>query len=106
MVTDYQAGTGDQLSILGPDRSIGFAQFHRENPHVYRQLVKLCRQAKRSGRDRWSINGVFEVLRWSTMITTGDDFKLNNDYRADYARLVMAQEPELNGFFETRSRRV
>ena len=96
----------EQLSILGPDRSIGFARFHRENPHVYRLLVKLCRQAQRSGRDRWSINGVFEVLRWSMMTTTGDDFKLNNDYRADYARLVMAQEPELQGFFETRSRRV
>lgn len=32
----------------------------------------------------------------------GDEYKLNNDYRAFYARLLMANEPELAGFFETR----
>ena len=29
-------------------------------------------------------------------------FKLNNNFTAHYARLLMAQEPDLEGFFETR----
>jgi hypothetical protein len=34
--------------------------------------------------------------------TRGDEFKLNNDYRAPYARLIMRREPDLDGLFETR----
>lgn len=79
-----------------------FERFHQENPHVYDEVVTLCRQAKRAGRNRWSINGVFEVLRWSWMETQADDFKLNNVYRARYARLVMEIEPDLKDFFTTR----
>ena len=34
--------------------------------------------------------------------TTGDDFKINNDFTAHYARLLMREHPALEGFFETR----
>jgi hypothetical protein len=38
------------------------------------------------------------------MTTAGDDeFKVNNDYAAYYARLIMWQEPDLGGFFQLRS---
>ncbi len=33
------------------------------------------------------------------------EFRLNNDYRALYARQLMDNEPELDGFFETRTLR-
>jgi hypothetical protein len=35
-------------------------------------------------------------------ISTTGDFKLNNNYRAHYARLIMHQEPDLDGIFELR----
>lgn len=81
-----------------------FERFHEENPHVYDEIVRLARVARSRGRDRWSINGIFEVLRWSRMVTGGDDFKLSNDYRALYAREVMRREPDLDGFFSLRTR--
>jgi uncharacterized Zn finger protein (UPF0148 family) len=81
-----------------------FQIFHEENPHVYDEIVRLARVAKTRGHTRWGIKGIFEVLRWSQMITNGDnEFKLNNNYTSAYARLVMENEPDLEDFFETRS---
>jgi len=82
---------------------IAFWEFHNENPHVYSSLVKLARQIKNRGFRSYSINSLFEVLRWhSALETMGSLFKLNNNYRSYYARLIMEKEPELEGFFSTR----
>lgn len=82
-----------------------FQRFHEDNPQVFREIVRLCRQAKARGFDQWSINGVFEVLRWNAAILTDEEKpKLNNNYRAFYARLVMRECPDLRGFFQLRER--
>lgn len=80
-----------------------FWRFHMNNPHVYEGLVALARQAKSMGIDHYGIAALYEVLRWNRAIqTSGDAFKLNNDFRAHYARLIMEVEPDLADFFETR----
>jgi len=80
-----------------------FSQFHRENPHVYAALLDIVTRARQQGYQRWSMKGVFEVLRWEWSISTTDpDFKLNNIYTSRYARLLMQKHPELEDFFETR----
>lgn len=83
-----------------------FQVFHRENPHVYSGIVRLCRQMKRSGMSQWSTKAAFEVLRYQWQLHTRDTsgFKLSNDYTAPYARLIMDQEPDLRGFFVTKFR--
>lgn len=82
-----------------------FRRFHAEHPEVYEELVSLSRIAKMAGRQA-GIKMVFEVLRWNRMIAglpdPGEDYKLNNNYHSRYARLIMRQEPDLKGFFETR----
>lgn len=81
-----------------------FAEFHASNPHVYGHLRTLALGLRRRGHESGGIAQLFEVLRWQqAMQTVGDDFKLNNDYRAFYARMLMSEEPELAGFFEIRS---
>lgn len=80
-----------------------FAAFHAANPHVYAELVALAREARGRGVARLGIGMLFEVLRWRVALRTGgDEFKLNNNYRSYYARLVMLREPDLDGVFETR----
>jgi hypothetical protein len=82
-----------------------FEAFHAENPHVYEMLRRLSLDAARLGR-RIGIGMLFEVLRWQSAMTTTDEaseFKLNNNYRAFYARLLMEREPELQEYFETRT---
>lgn len=83
-----------------------FEAFHRANPHVYQALRKLAVGMVRRGQRRIGIKMLFEVLRWSYAMTTADDaadFKLNNNYAPFYARLLMDNEPELAGAFETRT---
>ena len=97
----------DQRDLFGPTAETihdRFLSFHEANPDVYREIVQLARQAKRSGRDRWGIKGAFEVLRWSRLQTTGEQFRLNNNFTSMYARMVMQNEADLGEFFETRDR--
>lgn len=83
-----------------------FEEFHRENPHVYRELVYLARYWKSRGFKKLGIGMLFEVLRWRRAFQTGEsEYKLPNDFRSRYARLIMQQEPDLEGIFETRSLR-
>jgi hypothetical protein len=83
-----------------------FALFHEANPHVYDRLVRLARGWKRRRPGQHvGMKMLFEVLRWQVAMETSDpssDFKLNNNYTALYARLIMDREPDLDGLFETR----
>ena len=84
---------------------IRFLQFHLSNPHVYQKLKELSLFARAKGVKRIGIALLFERLRWYSMFeTSGDMFKLNNDYRALYARMLMKNEQELDDFFELRER--
>lgn len=81
-----------------------FREFHADNPDVYRTLVRLARRALRGGRRRIGIGNLWEVMRWELTLQLDDasEFKLNNNFRSRYARLVMQHEPDLRGVFETR----
>lgn len=51
---------------------------------------------------------VWERARWEFVMGTDDqssDFKLNNNYHSRYARLIMEQEDDLDGFFDLRELR-
>lgn len=77
--------------------------FHRRNPHVLREIAKVCLRIRRAGRAHWSVNAAFEVVRYNAEITTDHrTYRLNNNHRAFYARWLMRDVPELEGFFETR----
>jgi hypothetical protein len=83
--------------------SRGFADYHAANPHVYAAMRRFALEAKHAGRKHLGIGAVTERVRWETMVEgRGDSFKVNNNWRAFYARLLMEQEPELRGFFEVR----
>jgi len=79
-------------------------EFHDANPHVYEWLRDAALKLKARGRERYGIGALVEAFRFHAAMTTdGDDFKLNNNFRAFYARKIMAECPDLAGFFETRA---
>ena len=82
-----------------------FEEFHKANPHVYQELVALCREAVSNGKDKLGVRMVWEVARWNLIVKTqqNSDFKLNDHYHSRYARLIMDQEQDLRGIFELRS---
>lgn len=87
------------------DLQAAFERFHRDNPHVYETLKVLALRAARKGQ-RVGMKAVYEMARWYyTVETDGEPYKLNNSFTAFYSRLLMEQEPELAGFFETRQQR-
>lgn len=80
-----------------------FERFHQANPHVYRELVRLARRWRDAGHRKCGIKLLFEVLRWELGLrTTEEEPRLNNNWTSRYARLIEAQEPDLEGFFELR----
>jgi hypothetical protein len=80
--------------------------FHLENPQVYVELRSLALGLVDAGHSFYSIKGLFEVLRFKHAIkTTGKPYKINNNLTPFYARLLMANEPRLVGFFKIRSRK-
>lgn len=82
-----------------------FEQFHRHNPDVYRFFVTEAREYKRRGYPVIGIGHLTEILRWKRRMTTYDpvsEFKMSNSYRSRYSRLIMQQEPDLDGFITTR----
>lgn len=78
--------------------------FHAANPQVYAALVREARVLLARGHKRLGVGMLWEVLRWQRMLHTTDPagWKLNNNHRSRYARLMMEQEPDLRGVFETR----
>jgi len=82
-----------------------FFEFHNENPGVYKELVRLARQAKKAGARRIGVRMLWEVMRWNLTVATYDpnsDFKLNNNYHSRYVRLIVQRNPDLSGMFELR----
>lgn len=111
MMHTAQLSLFDTRPIAEPDyddcRTIAerFEAFHARNPHVYQTLRDMALEMRRRGHRQYGIKALFEVLRFNyAMRTEGDTFKLNNNYTALYARLLMDNEPELDGFFELRRR--
>lgn len=77
--------------------------FKGDNPHVLPEIRCTAVQLLDAGR-RCSINRVFEEMR-ERVHTIGDEYRLNNSFRAPAARDAMATYPELADVFETRQAR-
>lgn len=98
-----------------PDDSIQreFLLFHSANPHVYKFLVHYAHEAQRQLKQRgienpqYSIAAVVERVRWHVNFEVKGykDFKVDNDFRARYSRLIQRTVPKLRGFFNIRKLR-
>jgi len=80
-----------------------FREFHNKNPRVWELLQKFTFQIIDRGFKNYSVNAVFERIRWHADVETSDpEFKLSNNHRAYYSRMFMDKYPEYEGFFRTK----
>jgi len=82
-----------------------FLEYHSDNPQIYDSIVRYARQLKAAGRTTFGIGAIVERIRWDYAISTKPDekgFKISNDYRSRYSRLVMINCADLRGFFKTK----
>jgi hypothetical protein len=81
--------------------------FNRKHPDVWRLFCGFTFDMINRGFMNYSVNAIFERIRWE--IDAGGDgvtsFKLNNNYRAFYARAFMRKYPQHDGFFRTREQK-
>lgn len=83
-----------------------FVVFHRENPHIYSTLRTLALQARDAGARKLGMKQLWEVCRWQLKLDTSRlKPRMNNDFTAYYSRLLMANEPSLDGVFVIRALR-
>lgn len=91
------------LRVADPKLLREFKEFHLDNPHVILELEALISDRFARGQYKTGIGAAFEVLRWQKELTTsGDQFKLNNDLRSFYARLLLRRNPKWEGRIEVR----
>ena len=78
--------------------------FHKAHPAVWTLFDRFTRDRISRGFEHYSVNAIFERIRWESdqAVTGENEFKLNNNYRAFYARAWMKVNPEPKGFFRTR----
>ena len=92
----------EPVKVKGP-LSVKFEAFHRANPHVLDAIIRTAHELRNRGVERAGMKLIFERLRWLyTIQTKGDDYRLNNNWTAYYARLVPLVEPSLVGMFSVR----
>ena len=78
-----------------------FRAYNNTNPQLYNLMEKFALEAHRANRKRFSIWMIANRVRWYTQIeTTGQEFKVSNDYLALYARLIVVRNPQLDGLFQ------
>ena len=84
----------------------GFAQFHKENPHVFEQFEKQALRAIEKGRKKLSAKLIINWIRWNEFLKTSDlNFKINDAYQSYYARYFTKVHPEHEDVFEFRKLR-
>lgn len=85
-----------------------FAAFDAAHPEVWKLYVRFAFELKRAGRDRGSSEQIIQRIRWETNVNPSrdDDWKINDHYRKRYARKMVAEFPEFEGFFEFRESRL
>ena len=80
-----------------------FEQFNLQNPQVWELFEKYAMMIIQRGFSHYGAAAVFERIRWHVQIETiGQEFKLNNNFCAHYARKFDDKYPDYAGFFRCR----
>jgi hypothetical protein len=93
------------LPLFPSDKTIDerFAEFHAANPQVFELFAKFARELREAGLEKGSAELIVQRIRWhAAVVTRGDSFKINDHYRARYARPLVETCPEFAGWFEFR----
>jgi hypothetical protein len=93
----------DQALPFVPSIDQRAAAFDAANPQVFDKLHAIALELNARGVKHAGIGALWERLRWLSWFETGGDrYRLNNSFRAWYARELMKRDPSLEGMFTIR----
>lgn len=91
-----------EIYVMAKNLKRAMWEFHNQNPQVWELFVRFTDEVIRSGKRSYSVNAIFERIRWHTDIETSGSFKICNNHRAYYARYFHHTYPQHDGFFKTK----
>jgi hypothetical protein len=79
-------------------------RYDEAHPELFALVCRFALEAVRAGRRRIGIAAVWERIRWHFDVERdpSSSYRLNNSFRAYYARRFAAAHPEHAELFETR----
>ena len=84
-------------------RRAEFDQWHKENPSIWKHFERFAMEAVYKKRTKISHWLIINRIRWEVyIVTTGEDFKISNDYIAFYARLWREKYPMHKDLFNVK----
>jgi len=81
-----------------------FEAFDAANPDVWREFREMALRLIKTGWKHYGAKSIIEAIRFHRDILKGEgeQWKINNNFTAYYARKFMDIYLEYEGFFETR----
>jgi hypothetical protein len=80
-----------------------FAEWLLANGHIWSAFAARADAVWNRGRRHYSARTIIEVLRFESMLAeVGGEWKINNNYAPDLARLYRQTYPDRAALFETR----
>ena len=81
-----------------------FIDFHLDNPKVWELYLQFASDMVHHGHKKLSSEMLINRVRWETMVNTTDkQFKINNNHKPYYARLLLSTKRFRNTkFLEVR----
>jgi hypothetical protein len=79
-----------------------FEQYQERNPRIYKEFKHYVFELIKAGEKKIGSKSIFERIRWESKIKKIGEFKINNNYTADYARKFEQDYPHFAGIFEKR----
>lgn len=97
----------DWLAYPGSRIEHEFKAYHTANPHVYAALEQAALRWQATEPKRIGIARLYENARYAQLAVDRErwEYKLNNNFRALYARLLIHRHPRLEGVIEIRVRK-
>lgn len=81
----------------------GFWDYHRDNPEIYERFKATMYELLNIGHRRLSADGVLHFVRISAMKRgLHEQYKINNNYSAGYARLFIKDHPQYDDAIQLR----
>lgn len=101
---DYPVPVDGMFAGVDPRIRERFSNYHIANPQVFTLFLHYSFELIDAGRAYYGARSIIERVRWEMNLTTsGDVFKINNDFSPLYARLVIYHFPGVfDAFFRLR----
>jgi hypothetical protein len=79
-----------------------FEEYQQRNPKIYKEFKHYAFELIEAGENKIGSKAIFERIRWQSKIDRIGEFKINNNFTADYARKFEQDFPHFAGIFEKR----